>query len=325
MRAPDFWDRDDAAAKIAAAVLAPLGWLYGATVRWKAQNATPYRARVPVVCIGNISAGGTGKTPVAIAVADAIIAHGKNPFFLTRGYGGRLAGPVVVSKSHTAADVGDEPLLLARKAATVVSRDRCQGAMLAVERGADIIVMDDGHQNFTLAKDLSLVVVDGERGFGNGRVLPAGPLREPVAQGLARADAVIVTGDGSPHLPAFNLPGFEGPVLRAHVAPAAGTDWNGSRVVAFAGIGRPEKLFRTLAGLGAELIDTIAFADHHSYSNQELNHLKARADGAQLVTTEKDYLRIAESDRDGISFLPVIATIEPYGLDRLLDRLGRAR
>ncbi len=320
MRAPDFWDRDDAAAKLAAAVLAPLGWLYGASVRWKAKNAQPYRARVPVVCIGNISAGGTGKTPVAIAVADAIIARGKNPFFLTRGYGGRLAGPVVVGKNHTAADVGDEPLILARKAATVVSRDRREGAMLAVARGADVIVMDDGHQNFALAKDLSLVVVDGERGFGNGHVLPAGPLREPVAQGLARADAVIVTGDGTPA-----LPGFNGPVLRAHVAPVGGTDWKGVRVLAFAGIGRPEKLFRTLAGLGAELAETISFADHHPYNNQELNALKARAGGARLVTTEKDYVRIAESGRDGISFLPVIATIEPHGLDRLLDRLGGAR
>jgi tetraacyldisaccharide 4'-kinase len=321
MRAPDFWHRDDFAAHLAAAVLAPLGTLYGATVRWKAAHAKPYRARVPVVCVGNISAGGTGKTPIAIAIADAIIVHGKNPFFLTRGYGGKLAGPVVVSKTHTAEDVGDEPLLLARKAPTVVARDRREGAILAIERGADVIVMDDGHQNFALHKDLSLVVVDGEHGFGNGHVLPAGPLREPALQGLARADAVIVTGDGNPALPAFDKP-----VLRAHVAPAATAEWKGTKVVAFAGIGRPEKLFRSLRELGVELVETVTFADHHPYTSRELSELKARAKDVRLVTTEKDYVRIAPADRDGIAFLPVTASIDPHdGLDRLLDSLNGPR
>jgi tetraacyldisaccharide 4'-kinase len=320
MRAPDFWDREDAAAKMAAVSLLPFGWLYGATVRWKASRAKPYRARVPVVCVGNISTGGTGKTPVAVAIADAIIARGKNPFFLTRGFGGRLKGPVVVSKGHTAADVGDEPLLLARKAATVVSRDRAAGAMLAVERGADVIVMDDGHQNFSLAKDLSLVVVDGARGFGNGRVLPAGPLREPPSQGLSRADAVIVMGGGDPA-----LPGFVRPVLHAHLAPGAG-DWAGRNVFAFAGIGRPEKFFRTLTDIGAVLAGTAEFADHHPYTARELSDLKARAGALPLVTTEKDYLRIATEHRDGIAFLPVCAVLEPAaGLDRLLDSLTQPR
>jgi tetraacyldisaccharide 4'-kinase len=320
MRAPDFWYRDDPGARLIAAFLAPLGKIYGATVRWKATHARPYRARVPVVCIGNISAGGTGKTPIAIAVADAIIAHGKNPFFLTRGYGGRQQGPLVVDKHHTATDVGDEPLLLARKAATVVARDRREGARLAVERGADVIVMDDGHQNFALHKDLTIIVVDGERGFGNGLAIPAGPLRETAEQGLARADAVIVTGNGAPA-----LPGFRGPVLQAQIGPHPGEDWRGIRVVAFAGIGRPEKLFRSLAALGAELAATIAFADHHPYTAAELSELKARAAGARLVTTEKDYVRLPPRDRDGITFLPVTAAIDPSGLDRLLDSLGGAR
>jgi tetraacyldisaccharide 4''-kinase len=321
MHAPDFWHRDDPVARLATAVLAPLGSLYGATVRWKAARAKPYRARVPVVCVGNISAGGTGKTPIAIAIADTIIAHGRNPFFLTRGYGGKLAGPVVVSKTHTAEDVGDEPLLLARRAPTVVARDRREGAILAIERGADVIVMDDGHQNFSLYKDLSLVVVDGEHGFGNGHILPAGPLREAAAQGLARADAVIISGDGNPPLPAFDKP-----VLRAHVAPVRTTEWQGTKVVAFAGIGRPEKLFRSLKELGADLVETIAFADHHPYTARELSDLRARAKGARLVTTEKDYVRIAPVDRDGIAFLPITATIESQdGLDRLLDRLNGPR
>lgn len=321
MRAPDFWHRDTASARLMTALLAPLGKLYGATVRWKAARANPYRARVPVICIGNISAGGTGKTPIAIAVADAIIARGKNPFFLTRGYGGTLKGPLVVDKHHTAAEVGDEPLLLARKAATVVARDRREGAKLAVERGADVIVMDDGHQNFALHKDLTIIVVDGERGFGNGHALPAGPLREPVEQGLARADAVIIAGDGAPA-----LPGFGGPVLHAVVGPHSTDDWTGVRVVAFAGIGRPEKLFRSLAALGADLVGTIAFGDHHPYTPAELSDLKTRAAGARLVTTEKDYVRISPADREGISFLPVAAAVEPLsGLDRLLDSLGGAR
>lgn len=319
MRAPEFWDKQDPLSQLARAVLAPIGSLYGATVRWKAQHARPYRPRVPVICVGNITAGGTGKTPIAIAIADAIIAHGKNPFFLTRGYGGHLAGPVVVGKGHTAAEVGDEPMLLSRKAATVVSRDRSAGAHLAVERGADVIVMDDGHQNFSIAKDLSIVVVDGESGFGNGRMLPAGPLREPVREGLRRADAVIVMGQASP-----SLDGYSGPVLRASVDVASDGNWRGRRVIAFAGIGRPEKFFRSLQSQGAEVVEMVAFPDHHPYSSGELASLKtkARDQNAQLITTEKDYVRLAVADRDSIATLPIRAVIQPRdAMDRLLDSL----
>lgn len=319
MRAPDFWDRSDVLSRLTRGLLSPLSTLYGESVRSKAERARPHRVRVPVICVGNISAGGTGKTPIAIAIADAIIARGRNPFFLTRGYGGKLKGPVVVSRSHNTHDVGDEPLLLSRKAATVVARDRAAGAELAAERGADVIIMDDGHQNFALAKDLSLVVVDGARGFGNGLVLPAGPLREPIAQGLARADAVIVSGDGNPLLPAF-----KGLLLRALIGPAATESWRGQRVIAFAGIGRPEKFFASLSGLGAEIIETARFADHHFYTAKELAALKAKARTAKarLVTTEKDFVRLSEAERDDIEFLPVTAAIEPIAaLDRLLDRL----
>jgi tetraacyldisaccharide 4'-kinase len=319
MRAPDFWDRTDFLSRLAMDVLSPLGALYGASVRYKAEKATPYRVRVPVICIGNISAGGTGKTPVAIAVADAIIARGRNPFFLTRGYGGKLKGPVVVSKSHRASDVGDEPLLLSRKASTVVARNRAEGAELAAERGADVIIMDDGHQNFSIAKDLSLIVVDGARGFGNGLVLPAGPLREPVSQGLARADAVILSGDGNPALPAF-----DGLVLRAHIGPAATTSWRGQRVMAFAGIGRPEKFFASLNALGADLVGATRFADHHVYTSKEIAALKAKARAAKalLVTTEKDFARLSEVEREDIAVLPISAAFESIeALDRLLDRI----
>jgi tetraacyldisaccharide 4'-kinase len=320
MRAPDFWDGDDLLSRALVAALTPLGALYGATVRWKS-NGAPWRASVPVICVGNLTAGGTGKTPVAIALAGMARAKGKNPFFLTRGYGGRAAGPLVVA-GHSAAEVGDEPLLLAAAAPTVVSRDRPAGARLALERGADVVVMDDGHQNFTLAKDLSLVVVDGERGFGNGRILPAGPLREKVVQGLARADAVIVMGGGN-----IALAGFTGPVLRARLEPE-GEDWKGRRVVAFAGIGRPEKFFATLRGLGADIVHTMSFGDHHPYTQEDLDRLHSLAgrEGARLVTTAKDLVRLAPAARQGIATLPVHAVIDPQPVvDGLLDRLFQPR
>lgn len=321
MRAPDFWERNGISAKLICAALAPLSFAYAASVRIKARRAKPYRAHIPVICIGNISAGGTGKTPIAIAVADAVIARGKNPFFLTRGYGGRAQGPLVVTKEHTAVDVGDEPLLLARKATTIVSRDRRLGAMLAEDRGADVVIMDDGHQNFSLHKDLNLIVVDGEKGFGNHRVLPCGPLREPAVEGLARADAVILSGNGDP-----DLPGYSGPVMRALVSPSDGSKWQGRPVLAFAGIGRPEKFFRTLNDLGAALTECVSFGDHHNYSAAEIAALKARAQGAQLVTTEKDYVRLSVTERDGIAYLPITAAIAPHApLDQLLDSLGWAR
>ena len=317
MRAPDFWDRDDAWSRTKVRALLPAGLIYGATVQWKASHATPWRAPVPVVCIGNISAGGTGKTPIAIAIARALIARGKKPAFLTRGYGGDLPGPLVVA-SESAQAVGDEPLLLARTAPTIVARHRSDGARLAVARGADVIVMDDGHQNFSLAKDLSIVVVDAERGFGNGHVLPAGPLREPVHQGLKRADAVILMGEGS-----FSIGTYSGPVLRGRLL-AADRICSGTRVIAFAGIGRPAKFFETLRAGGAEVIAGMSFADHYRYTPDDLTRLKARArdENAQLVTTEKDYVRIADADRAGIAALPVEAIITPQAeLDRLLDRL----
>lgn len=314
MRAPDFWAHDDWRARL----LAPLGWVYGASVAWKAAHAAPFKSAAPVICVGNLSVGGTGKTPVAIEIARFLIERGRNPFFLTRGYGGKLHGPLEVTADHHASEVGDEPLLLAHTAPVIVSRDRRAGAILAVEHGADTIIMDDGHQNFALAKDLSFVVVDGEAGFGNGRVVPAGPLREPTAQGLARADAVIVTGDGAP---AFGE--FSGPVLRTHLTHFE-PDIAGRRVVAFAGIGRPDKFFQSLRTQGADLLDTKNYADHHKYTAGEIARLrsKARAHNAELVTTEKDYVRLTPLEREGIRALPVRATFDdPTALERLLDRL----
>ncbi|HVU20366.1 MAG TPA: tetraacyldisaccharide 4'-kinase [Rhizomicrobium sp.] len=314
MRAPDFWQHDDWRSLL----LAPFGWLYGATVAWKARNATPERPAAAVICVGNLGAGGTGKTPVAIEIARLLMERGRNPFFLSRGYGGNLPGPLQVTTDNYADQVGDEPLLLAHTAPVIVSRDRRKGAALAVERGADTIIMDDGHQNFSLVKDLSFVVVDGDTGFGNRRVLPAGPLREPVSQGLARADAVIITGEGVPA-----LDGFIKPVLRAHLMHQE-RDIADRRIVAFAGIGRPEKFFQSLRAQGAMLLDTISFGDHHKYTAGEIARLraKARAHNAELVTTEKDFVRLTPLEREAIRAMPVQAVFDdPATLQRLLDSL----
>ncbi|HEY1632038.1 MAG TPA: tetraacyldisaccharide 4'-kinase [Rhizomicrobium sp.] len=317
MRPPEFWNKDDGMARAMRALLAPMSWAYGASVRWKRDGAHPYRAKAKIVCIGNLTAGGSGKTPIAIAVAGALRAH--HPFILSRGYGGHMRGPALVDPAQdTARDVGDEPLLLARAAPVVVARNRMAGAAFADAHGAGVIVMDDGHQNFDLAKDLSIVVVDAETGFGNGRVLPAGPLREPVAQGLARADAVVLVGDGMP-----GLGGFAGPILRARLAPGESHGLTGEKVVAFAGIGRPDKFFDTLRHLGAELIETREYADHHAYTASEIARLKAKARGARLVTTEKDYVRLTQTEREGVTFLPVRAQFEDEAaLANLLSRLA---
>jgi tetraacyldisaccharide 4'-kinase len=310
MRAPEFWQQRG----LAALLLAPLGALYGASVAWKTHHATPYRAAARVICVGNLTAGGSGKTPVALALAARLKARGDQVFFLTRGYGGAEHGPVQVQPGDSAAQMGDEALLLARANPTIVARNRAQGAAHAVAQGATTIVMDDGHQNFALAKDLSIVVVDGKSGFGNGLMIPAGPLREPVAQGLSRADAVILMNDGNP-----DLGDYSGPVLRARLV-ADGEDLRGRRVFAFAGIGRPEKFVASLKEAGAIITGTQFFADHHPYSDSEIAALKARAGDAQLVTTEKDLVRLHAKDRAGIKVLPVHARFDDEAaLDRLLD------
>lgn len=309
MRAPEFWQNRGPAAIL----LAPLGILYGASVAWKVRHARPYRAKARVICVGNLTAGGSGKTPVALAIGARLQAAGRRVFFLTRGYGGADAGPLQVLARHTATQIGDEALLLARCAPTIVSRDRAAGAALAEKSGAEVIVMDDGHQNFTLAKDLALVVVDGKTGFGNGLMIPAGPLREPIVQGLARADAVVIMQSGDP-----DLAGYQGPRLRANLM-ADGADFRSRPVFAFAGIGRPEKFVTSLEEAGAIVTGMQFFPDHHAFRQDEIAALRAKAGEALLVTTEKDLMRLPEKDRTGISILPVRARFEDEAaLDALL-------
>jgi tetraacyldisaccharide 4'-kinase len=285
MRAPGFWWRKSGAA---AALLSPLAAIYGSiAARRLAQSGE--RVGVPVICIGNPTVGGAGKTPTAIMVARMLAAAGGRPAFLTRGYGGKLSGPVQVEASHTAADVGDEPLLLARVASTVVSRDRVAGARLAIAAEASVIVMDDGFQNPALAKDLSILVIDGARGIGNGRVIPAGPLRTPLAPQLARAHAILIVGDGP--MPATNLPTFHGRLVPDRAALARVEN---RRVLAFAGIGDPQKFFATLAAAGINAQIQRGFADHHRYRADEAAALIAEAErhDLALVTTEKDLVRL---------------------------------
>ena len=313
MRAPDFWQRGG----LAAALLSPLGALYGMSVAFKARHAKPFDPGMPVICVGNLTAGGSGKTPVAIAIAQTLRAGGHTPYFLTRGYGGSEHGPALAARGHSAKVMGDEALLLARAAPTIVARDRAAGARLAKEKGATVLVMDDGHQNFSLRKSLSLVVVDAETGFGNDFQIPAGPLREPVAQGLARADAVVLVGDGAP-----DLQTFRGHVLRAHLK-ADGAAFAGKPVFAFAGIGRPEKFVASLQDSGAIVTGSCFFADHHPYGEEDLVQLRAVAGNAILVTTEKDFVRLTTGEREGIRTLKVAAVFDDVSaMGRLLDSVA---
>ena len=319
MQAPSFWDLPRDRFSAAAAALAPLAWAYGVAHAWRWRVTRPQKATVPVVCIGNLVVGGAGKTPTAIAVAKHLLCRGVTVHFVTRGYRGREAGPLRVDLvRHEAGAVGDEALLLAQVAPTWVARDRVAGAHAAAAAGAQVVVLDDGFQNPNLAKDVALVVIDAEYGLGNGRLLPAGPLRETAAQGMARASAIVLIGAGSNTVPADGLP-----VLRAALAAEAEskTRLSGARTVAFAGIARPARFFATLRATGATVVSCHAFPDHHRYSAREVIDLRRIADlaGARLVTTAKDWARLAPRDRAGIEVLDVsLAFAEPAALDRVL-------
>jgi tetraacyldisaccharide 4'-kinase len=319
MRAPEFWTKQGGLAR----ALAPLGAVYAWGGALRRHFAETWRAPVPVVCVGNLTVGGTGKTPTVAALARVLASplllgsQGRRVAILSRGYGGRMGGPLRVDLArHTARDVGDEPLLLARIAPVYVARDRRAGAEAALADGADLLLMDDGFQNPGLAKTLSLLVVDGAVGFGNRAVFPAGPLREPVAVGFARAQALVTIGADA-HAASF---GFAGRVLRADLFPAE-AGFAGVPVVAFAGIGRPQKFFDTLSSLGAAMRGTYAFADHHVYSRREVERLLALAkeQHAVLVTTEKDAVRLPPDLAAQIRTVPVeLRFADPPALLRVL-------
>ena len=315
MREPAFWWQPGRGI-----LLSPLAAAYGVAA-WLRMQAPGGNAGVPVICLGNLTVGGGGKTPAALAVGRLLLAAHERPFFLSRGYGGRLAGPVLVNPSvHSAADVGDEPLLLARLASTIVARNRFAGAMAARSAGASVIVMDDGFQNPSLHKDLAILVVDGRRGIGNGRLIPAGPLRAPLETQIANAQALLIVGppDGAEAIAAIGrrhgLALFHGRIEPDRQSLAA---LAGRKILAFGGIADPEKFFATLTEAGIDIAVRKSFADHHRYAPAEARTLlaQAQAQNLVLVTTEKDLVRLAGDPQlaalaDRTAALPVRLVVE---------------
>ena len=308
MRAPLFWNRPRG---LLSRLLYPLELVWISATRRRLAKGAWEALPVPVICVGNINVGGTGKTPTVIALIEICTELGVSAHVVSRGYGGSETGPLKIDeRTHDARQVGDEPLLISAFGPCWVAKNRAAGAKAAIAAGADVIILDDGFQNPALAKDLNVVVIDAEVGFGNGRVMPAGPLRERLSDGLARADIVAPIGTPTTQrrLVESTPEVARKPIWAGEILPLeTGMDWSGTRFIAFAGIGRPGKFFATLSALGAEVVATYEFADHALYTDAILQRLQAeaKAKSAQLVTTEKDVARLPVDFRRNVLALPV--------------------
>lgn len=322
IKEPWFWRADSPGAQAVGFMLSPLSALYDAGRRFRRATTRPERPPAPVVCIGNATVGGVGKTPFALMLAPMLAAQGFRPAFLTRGYGGREAGPALVDPvAHAAAEVGDEALLLAAVAPTIVAKDKAAGARFAASLGADAIIMDDGFQNPAVDKAFSILLVGAAD--GGGRVFPAGPYREPLSEALARADVVVAVGDEGAAMANPRAGGK--PAFSAFLAPQI--SGAGARVVAFCGIGRPAKFFAALKRANFAVVGERSFSDHHVYAKAEIDDLRreAREKSAALMTTAKDFARLPQSLREGVEVLPVAMKVDdPARLSALVTAAARS-
>jgi len=334
MREPAFWH---ASKSWKSHLLRPLGALYGAIAAQRLRRKG-FDAGVPVLCVGNYHVGGAGKTPTVLALAKILRGLGEIPVVLSRGYGGKRRGPLMVDPArHSAVEVGDEPLMLAAHLPIAVSRDRISGVALARSQRASVILMDDGFQNPSIAKDASVIVIDSDRGLGNGLVFPAGPLRAPLKPQLGCTDALVVVGEGAASQSVANDVAAQGGlVLSSRLEPDTGSvaKLRGKRVLAFAGIGDPHRFFRTLRAAGIEVVRERVFADHHPFSESEIEDLigEAKRDGLTLVTTEKDFARLRGGSEipdflhDIVPFKVTLEFADAAALRKFLsDRLFKAR
>ncbi len=303
---PSFWYQKKSG--IMSTALTPISWIYHGFSHRRIHKKPRYKSKLPVICVGNLTAGGSGKTPVVTSLCKLLQQAGKNPNILSRGYGAKLKNMTKVNQEiHTAKEVGDEPYMHAKDFDCWISADRVRGAkMIETDPKVDVIVMDDGFQNPYLYKNLNIVVVDGVVGFGNEQLIPAGPLREPIENGIKRADALIIIGDDRHYL--TERFSYLLPVFQAHLIPDFETHtWKGKKVIGFTGIGRPEKFRNTLLSIGVKLKEFVPFADHHFFSLSDINRLLnlAKKHGAKLVTTEKDWGRLPLSFQDTIAAIPI--------------------
>ena len=325
MRAPKFWKNDRVSPGVLSKLLSPISWfwMFGTMLR---RNNVPKKIDVPVICIGNVNLGGVGKTPCVIAIVEKLKAKGLNPHIISKGYGGKLKGPILVSKKYSSDEVGDEPLLLSTFAPTWVSKDWIVGTKAAIENGCNVIVLDDGFQNGSLYKDLSIIVVDAKLGFGNEKIFPAGPLREPINVAFERADLMILIGKNKDKENFSELcEPFCLPVCNAHVETIKmGMDWKGTKVLAFAGIGYPEKFFESLRELGATIVKEVALSDHAKLTKKLIQRLEmdAKKHNAVLVTTEKDAVRLPVEYNKEVLTLPIRLIIDDWKIiDQKLEKI----